>query len=501
MKRKKKFLLNSISSLVYQIATIVCGLILPNLILQAYGTEVNGLVASITQFLRVVSLSEFGMTAVIQSSLYKPLAEKDTNRISEIVTSSDLFFRNIAYFLCGYVLLLCIFYPLLIHTEFGKTYVLTLIIILSFNLFSQYMFAFTNSQLLSADQRYYVVSTADIVAIVLNTTLCAIEINLGYSIHTVKLTTAFVYLIKPISTHIYIHHHYNINRHAKNTRDAIEQKWNGVAQHLANYVSTSTDIVVLTFFSTLSNVSIYSVYVLILNGLKSVSAMFEHAMRSLMGEIWALHEEDRLKQYFSLYEWSMCVISCFLFGCASSLIVSFVQVYTRNVHDADYNVPLFALLISLAFLIHNIRAPYHTLIQSVGCYRQTQCSYIAAMAINIILSVLMVYKYGLIGVAFGTLVAAFVETIWQSLYLYRVVLKRHYSEFIILLATHSINFVISSIICSHFSLASKTYYSWILIAFPIVAIWVATTFVTNLLFYKKQISFLFGIISSKSRNK
>ena len=122
---KKKFALNSISSLGYQLATIICGLILPNMILRAYGTEVNGLVSSITQFLRVISLSEFGMTAVIQSSLYEPLAKKDNKKIGEILTSSDRFFRSIALVLCVYVASLCCLYPILISAEFGKVYVIT----------------------------------------------------------------------------------------------------------------------------------------------------------------------------------------------------------------------------------------------------------------------------------------------------------------------------------------------------------------------------------------
>lgn len=495
--RKKKFLLNSISSLGFQLATIICGLILPNLILRTYGTEVNGLISSITQFLRVVSLSEFGMTAVIQSSLYDPLARDDNDRISEILTSSDRFFRRIASLLCVYVLLLCCFYPLLINTEFDKTYVLTLIIILSFNSFSQYMFAFTNSQLLSADQRSYVVSTADIIAILLNTLLCAIEINVGWSIHAVKLTTSIVYLIKPIATHVYVRKNYDVNRHARYEEEPIKQKWNGVAQHLAYYVFTSTDVIVLTAFSNLSNVSIYSVYILVLNGSKSVSALFEHGMRSLMGEIWARHDEIRLIQYFKLYEWSMCVISVFLFGCAASLIVPFIQVYTRNVHDANYYVPVFALLISIAYLVQNLRAPYHTLIQSVGHYKQTQSSYIVAAVLNIIISILMVYKFGLVGVAVGTLIAAVIETVWQAAYLYKSVLKQPITGFVKLILVYGIVFVVSLIACHYLHLQALTYASWIFMALPVVVVWVCITVFISLLFYKNQIKMLFSLVKHK----
>ena len=56
---------NTISSLTFQICTIVCGFILPRLILLYYGSEVNGLVNSITQFLQIIAFLELGVGAVV----------------------------------------------------------------------------------------------------------------------------------------------------------------------------------------------------------------------------------------------------------------------------------------------------------------------------------------------------------------------------------------------------------------------------------------------------
>ena len=492
--RKKRFLLNTVSSLGYQVATIVCGLILPNLILQAYGTEVNGLVSSIAQFLRVVSLSEFGMTAVIQSSLYEPLAKKNNQKISEILTSSDRFFRKVAGGLFCYAVLLCIFYPRFVDSGFDYSYVATLIAILAFNSFAQYLFAFTNSQLLSADQRAYVTSFSDIIATVGNTILCAIEIYLGFGIHAVKLTTAIVYLVKPVVTAIYIKRNYQINRHTKYDIEPIKQKWNGVAQHFAYYIFTSTDVLVLTIFSTLSNVSIYSIYVLVLNGLKSVSALFEQGMRSLLGEMWATKEKEKFSFFFEVYEWLISAMSFLIFGCAASLIVPFVQVYTRNVHDADYTVPIFAMLITLAYLIQNIRSPYHTLIQSVGHYKETQTSYIVAAILNIVISIIMVYRFGLVGVAIGTLIAGLVETIWQVFYLYKNVLNKGIFGFVKLNTVYAVGFFVAVVICQFISLQSLTYFSWIKLAIIDLLIWAAVIAAISFIVYRKRIQILIELI-------
>ena len=112
MTRKKKLLLNSSSSLIYQLVKLLCGFILPRLFLIHYGSAVNGLVSSITHFLGFITLAECGVSAVVQSALYKPLAEKDDIEISKIIISSERFFRKIAYLLIIYTVALMIIYPL-----------------------------------------------------------------------------------------------------------------------------------------------------------------------------------------------------------------------------------------------------------------------------------------------------------------------------------------------------------------------------------------------------
>lgn len=129
--RKKKLILNSVTSLLTQLMTIICGLIIPRLIISAYGSQVNGLVSSITQFLSVISLLDLGVGAVVQTALYRPLAEKDDLQISKIVVSSDRFFRRIAKILLLYVGLLMVIYPHISNSTFNGLYISSLIVIVA----------------------------------------------------------------------------------------------------------------------------------------------------------------------------------------------------------------------------------------------------------------------------------------------------------------------------------------------------------------------------------
>lgn len=111
MQRKRKLIYNTIVALFKQAVVVICGFIIPRYMLIYYGSEVNGAISSITQMLSFISLLEMGIGPVIQSNLYKPLANNDTLEISKIVKSSERFFRRIAYIFIGYVIVLMLVYP------------------------------------------------------------------------------------------------------------------------------------------------------------------------------------------------------------------------------------------------------------------------------------------------------------------------------------------------------------------------------------------------------
>ena len=187
--RRKKLAMNTVTSLLLQLTQLISGFILPRLILDAFGSDVNGLVNSITQFLGVVTLLDLGVGAVVQSALYKPLAEKNDTVISQIFVSATKFFKRLALILLIYVVILCGIYPIFVSRSFGYIYTIGLIIAICISSFAQYYFGIVNSLLLSADQKGYIQYTAQIVTIILNTIACAVLIKLGASIQLVKLTT------------------------------------------------------------------------------------------------------------------------------------------------------------------------------------------------------------------------------------------------------------------------------------------------------------------------
>ena len=85
--RSKNAIINVIASVSLQLITIICGFIIPKLIISNYGSNVNGLIHSITQFLAYITLLESGFGPVVLATLYKPIANKDKGTIEEILLS------------------------------------------------------------------------------------------------------------------------------------------------------------------------------------------------------------------------------------------------------------------------------------------------------------------------------------------------------------------------------------------------------------------------------
>lgn len=489
--RIRRLAWNTISSLFFQITALSCGFILSKLILCGFGSEVNGLVNSIMQFLQVVAMLDLGIGAVLQSSLYKPLAQKDMEAVSRVVVSGSKFFRRIAQILVAYVAILIFLYPQISRQRFGYVYTAGLILAISISSYAQYYFGIVDRLLLTADQRGYVQYIAQAITLIVNTGACAVMILLGSSIHMVKLITAIIFLIRPLVLHQYVNRHYNINRKISYEGEPIQQKWNGIAQHIAFCVVDGTDNIVLTLFSTLTNVSIYSIYHSIIYGVKNSILALTNGIKAMVGEMLAKNEYEALTRLFAKIEWLIHTGVVFIFGCTAVLIVPFVQVYTMGIKDANYMVPTFAVLLVLANAMHCLRFPYNILILAGGHYKQTQHNYIIAAILNIVISIVMVIRYGLVGVAIGTLIAMGYQTVWMAYYDSKNFINWPFRSFLKQLGVDLITVLLGVLATKGMEMDRISYASWFVLAVKTGCVWLFVILIVNWMFYKKNIRELF----------
>ncbi len=491
MTRKKKLALNSASSLVYQVITIICGFVLPRFFLTYYGSAVNGLVSSITQFLGFISLAECGVGAVVQSTLYKPLAEQDMESVSKIVISSERFFRRIAYLLVGYTVILMIAYPFITIKTYSYLFTMVLIFVISISTFAQYYLGMTYKLLLNADQLGFIQYIIHTVALILNTVFCILLMKNGASVQIVKLTTSLIFLLQPILLSVIARKRYQIDHTITLTEEPIKQKWNGLAQHIATVVLGNTDTVVLTLLSTLENVSIYAVYHLVVNGIKQLVMSMTNGMQAMLGNMLAKKEIEKLNDTVDLIEWLLHTLVTFVFSVTAVLIIPFVRIYTADITDAQYIVPVFAYCITLAQAAYCIRLPYNIMVLAAGHYKQTQWSAVIEAGINIVVSVVLVFHFGLVGVAIGTFAAMAYRTVYLANYLVHHILYRKINHFIKHLLVDACTVVILFTVVhefpAFFQLERISYAAWIVLAVKVGITAIVVTGITNGILYHAKI--------------
>ena len=421
---------NTLTSVLQNLIAILCGLILPREILFRYGSEMNGLMHAIAQFLSYTSLLELGIGAVIPAALYKPLALHDRQAVNAIITSGTRVFRRIALIFGAYLALLLICFPGITGSPGQLSR--WMILIMGMGTLTGYLFGQPERLLLLADQKGYIVYSASAAFQLVSTAIQVILIRGGTALPAVLFCRTGIAIAQIAFISVYTRRLYALHP-VQYTAEPIPQKWNGAAQHLAYFVLENTDVFLLTLMAGFEEVSVYSVYFMVISGVRRIFQSVTFSVQPKLGALWAGGDRDELNRFFALFERWIHLASALCFTLLGILLVPFVSAYTHGISDANYIRPLFAGLLTAAYACQSLRDPYDRMILASGHFRQTQYSYLIAAALNLGLSLLLIRPYGLAGAAIGTLAAMLYQAVYQSIYVGRKLLKRSFRPLLRLL--------------------------------------------------------------------
>ena len=414
--RSRLALLNLTGVVGQKIIAAVVGLIIPKLLIETFGSAVNGTVISAANFLAIISLLSGGFDSVAKTAFYKPLARKDNVELSKVFNASDAFFKKIALMFGVYCVALALVFPTL--TENGNDYFFTfsLVLILGIDSFASEYFGITYIVLLNADQRSSIYSVINSFCTVLNAIVVFACIKVGFGIHAVKLMSTAVFLMKPIFVNYVGKKYYNINRKIKGDDTLIAEKWSNMGVTISGFVQSKVDYVMMTLFLPITEVSVYGLYQLVISTLQGFISALSTGFVPGMGNMYANSEMEVFKKTFSLYEFVNFFITTFLFTVAALTITPFVSLYTMNVGDAVYNRPIFGYLIVLAQTVNCLCLPYFYAIVNARHFSQMTKPAVYEVIINVVLSVLLVFPLGIIGLAIGTLISSLYKLIYYVWY-------------------------------------------------------------------------------------
>ncbi len=504
MSRTKSLKLNALANLFNEFVTFVIGMILPRLILLAYGSSTNGLVSSVTQFLSFSALLRTGLDAVTQAALYKPLAENNTGQISSIMVATNNFMHKVSTILLCCIVAFAVIYPLMITGQFPYLYTVAMVLVLSISTFAVDMFGRKNMILLSADQKMYVYTIINVISNIVSYAISILlielklKLELDFDIIFIKLAAAIAFLLNPILLEVYVRKHYKLNYKAPANNLAIKNRWDAFFQQVAAIMNLRIDVILITLFQPLAMVSVYTVHNMVATNMCFLVRAPINGVTAAFGNIMAKNEYDNLRITFRFIEWALFALATFAFSVTGIMLSPFVMVYTRSVTDIEYFQPLFSFLLSFTTYCGCLRVPYQMIVEASGHFKEMKKGALFEVVVNLLVSIALMPWLGLIGVIIGTLVGCIIRT-WQ----YSRYALKHILDFSILHAVKQ--YAVYATVFLLNSFAGKllirdvpsSYVEWIMQAIPVGLICLATVTVASLIFNGREVAYLWGRIKKK----
>lgn len=406
MSRTEQFVKNTLATGLLQIITMISGFIIPKIMLVYFGSEVNGIVTSITQFIAYLTLLEAGLSGATVFSLYKPIAAGDTDAVNRIlVAAKNLYYKTGHLFSCM-VILCAAAYPFFIHTgklDYGELFCLFCILgvngVLEFYTLAKYR------ALLTADQKTYVISLASIAQVVLNVAIVA-----GLSLGGCSIVIVRGAAVLAIFARTYILWHYCRRRYrfldfsVSPNNEAMKQRWDALYLQILGAIHQGAPILIATFCLSLLDVSVYAIYNLVILGLNSLLGIFMTGLTSGFGDLIAREEKAAFHKVFREFEFLYNITITIIYSTMLFVYLPFIGLYTKG-SDISYLYPVFAFLMTVNGYAYNIKNPFGMLVISAGKYKETRVPTSIQGAVELVGGIVLSLLWGLNGLVIGSILS------------------------------------------------------------------------------------------------
>jgi len=396
MSRTKKFLYNSATTAFYQIILMFAGLITPRIMLKYYGSEINGLVSSINQFIVYFNLVEAGLSGAAIYALYKPLAENDHKAINGVVSAAKKFYTQSGYIFLSFTVGLATIYPFYIKTSLLSKYdVCVLVLILGVNGALEFFTLAKYRALLTADQRTYVISLASIIHIIINTLVIVILGTMQVDIVILRSVALLSIFFRSFILMIYVHIRYKfINFKEKPNIDSMKKRWDALYLQTLGAAQVGAPII-----------SVYVIFNMVMSSINGILSIFKSGLAASFGDVIAKGETKILQKAYGEFEFSFYALISVVYITALLTIMPFVRTYTSGVTDTQYDLPVVGFLFVLNGLLYNIKTPQGMLVIAAGLFKETRVQTTIQAGIAIVLGIILTSFYGIYGVLIASILS------------------------------------------------------------------------------------------------
>ncbi len=398
--------INLVVTTACQLLTTVFSFVTRGLFVKVLSTNYLGVSGLFTSILTILSLAELGIGNAMVYSLYKPIHDKDAEKISYYM---DIFKKAYRLIACGVTVLGLSFMPFLhffvIKPDgvYESIYVIYLFFLA--NSVVSYLLAYKRS-ILYADQKGYVITTA--------TTITHILLLVFQYLILLLTQNYLLYLsaqiLMTISTNvilsIYVNRNYKIKKYDfskidhKNEKTKLFQNLKSLSiSKVAGVVISSADNLITTKLVNITAVGFASNYTLVTH---AISHFISNVISGLTGSVGNLNaENDSSKREKVFYELFTAVYITYYVVCSSifALINPLIEWWLGEKYL--FSLPIVATIV-LNIYVAGINYPSYVFRTTSGHFKEATKFYVLSAFLNIILSIALGYIWGIAGIYVAT---------------------------------------------------------------------------------------------------
>lgn len=453
MSRVEKTLKNATWGMISKILNILIVFGSRTVFIYVLGNEYLGVSSLFTSILTMLSLAELGFAEAITYSLYKPIAENDSEKISAIMK----LFKKV-YTWVGIIILVL---GLLIVPWLGnlvkevpniKENITTIYILYLINSAISYFYVY-KSILLEASQQKYMISIVNtivcLVKTMLNCILLVIMKNFViYLIIEIVGTLSYNILISQIAQKKYptILGKNNSNLTTPEKKSIFKNVKAMFFYKVSGVVLTSTDNIIINSFINTVAVGIYSNYVLITTQVYNIILQIFNATTASIGNLVASESKERQYTVFN----NMMFFSFTIYCICTTMLWVLINPFIQFVWGTQYLLPTGTVAIILVnFYLTGMLTILASFRTTNGLFVQGQYRPIMMAIINVVVSLALVNVMGLNGVILGTIIARLCTQIWYDPYLvYKNVFHKKVREYFKINIKYSILIILCCVLGS-----------------------------------------------------
>ncbi len=429
MTHSSKIIRNSVFSILNKIVTILLAFVSRKLFIMFLTEELLGLNSLFADLLGLLNLADMGLGVAVQFNLYKPIAEKDYEKIGKILNATKKIYNIVGIGMIAAGVILSFFIQFLIkENPYSQGFLQAVFIINVISSAASYFFVHKRIYL-QACEELHLMYIIDTVINILGSVLRIVAVAIFKNYYIFVLLSAAQVLISNFVVSYYCDKKHKYLKDIKGfTKEETKPLFANIKQLIPNkisaYVFSNTDNTIISVFLGLSSVTLFTNYNSIVLQLFTLATMLAGVIRAAFGNV--LQETDDKQRHMFLlksYQIFQFIYSSF---CAVELMLlldDFVLLW----YGEKFVAPLaFVVILVFDFFLHSMYQPLSIMLEVLGEFRSLKRQEIFAMIVNIVISIGLIFPFGIIGPIFGTLVVDILTTIFR---IYSVIYK-YYREYL-----------------------------------------------------------------------